>query len=91
MNIPLKADFTAEESSMTYYSQGWDSVEEASTWKYYGISEKTWTLSDAAPFSAVPSFTSIDPNSKYSLTIFYDQSKQRERAVSPEIEVKDNS
>lgn len=92
MNIPLKADFSAEESSTVYYSQGWDSVEEASTWKYYGINEsKTWTLADVAPFGSVPQFTSIDPDSKYSLTIFYDQSNQRERAVSPEIEIKANS
>ncbi|MDO4512156.1 MAG: PKD domain-containing protein [Bacteroidales bacterium] len=91
MNIPLSADFGAEESSMAYYSQGWDSVEEASTWKYYGINNSTWTLSGNAPFSDVPQFTSIDPSSKYSLTIYYDQAAQRERAVSPEIDIKDNS
>ncbi len=92
MNIPLKADFSAEESSVAYYTQGWDSVEEASTWKYYGINtNSTWTLSEAAPFTSVPKFSTIDPTSKYSLTIFYDNSKQRERAVSPEIDVQANS
>ena len=92
MNIPLKADFSAEESSVAYYTQGWDSVDEASTWKYYGVNNNsTWTLSEAAPFTSVPNFSTIDSSSKYSLTIFYDNSKQRERAVSPEIEVQANS
>lgn len=92
MNIPLKADFGAEESAKTYYKMGWDSLDEASTWKYYGVNEtSTWTLAEKAPLSGVPSFNTIDPSTVYSLTIYYDQSKQRERAVSPEVEVKDNS
>lgn len=91
MNIPLKADFGAEESSVTYYSQGWDSVDEASTWKYYGINDRTWTLASSAPFTNVPEFTTIDPSSKYSLTIYYASDAQRERAVSPEVEVQANS
>ena len=90
MNIPVKADFTADEAASTYYSMGWDSVEEASTWKYYGIGEKTWTLTDQPMFSTTPTFAAIDPASKYSLAIYYDNN-QRERAVSPEIEVQDNS
>lgn len=91
INIPLQADFGAEESAQNYYNMGWDSIEEASTWTYYGINESTWTLSPTAPFQGIPQFTAIDPTSQYSLTIFYDNSSQRERAVSPEIEVRPNS
>lgn len=91
MNIPLKAAIGAQESSKVYYEMGWDSVEEAETWKYYGINEKSWTLA-AVGFNNTQPFSSIDPKSQYSLAIFYDDySKQRERAVSPEITVKDNS
>lgn len=90
-DIPLKADFGAEESKKTYYQMGWDSVEEASTWKYYGISNRTWTLTEAPTLQGTKPFTVFDPNSKYSLSILYTSSQQRERAVSPEIEVRPNS
>lgn len=91
MNIPLSADFTADESANTYYKMGWDSIEEASTWKYYGINDKTWTLTDGPLFSTTPTFKSVDPQSLLSLTIFYATSDQRERAVSPQIDVLENS
>lgn len=93
INTPLNADFTADESATPYYSIGWDSEEEASAWKYYGInSSKTWTLTEGAANSSAPAFTTIDPDSKYSLSIFYDNyNDQKERAVSPEIVVEPNS
>lgn len=91
MNIPLKAQFTAEESSTPYYTMGWDSVEEASTWHYYGINERTWTLTSNSAAQGVGPFTMIDPSSQYSLSINYSNSDQRERAVSPEIDIKPNS
>lgn len=90
-DIPLKADFGAEESKKTYYQMGWDSVEEASTWKYYGINDKTWTLTEAPTLRGTKPFTVFDPESQYSLSIMYSSSQQRERAVSPEIEVLANS
>lgn len=83
----LKASFGAEESKKTYYQMGWDSVEEASTWKYYGINDKTWMLTEAPTLQGTKPFTVFDPNSKYSLSIKYSNDEQRERAVSPEIEV----
>lgn len=90
-NIPVKADFSAAESSQVYYEMGWDDIEEASTWHYYGISEQTWTLATNPQLERVNPFSTIDPESNYSLTIFYDEGAQRERAVSPELEVKPNS
>lgn len=91
-NIPLKADFSAAESAQVYYEMGWDDVEEASTWHYYGINDQTWTLATSPQLENVKPFSTIDPKSNYSLTIFYANSgQQRERAVSPELEVKPNS
>lgn len=90
-NIALQADFTADESASTYYEMGWDNIEEASTWHYYGINNSTWTLAENPHLGTVNSFSTIDPASTYSLTIFYAPTNQRERAVSPEIEVKPNS
>lgn len=90
-NIALKADFGADESSQVYYEMGWDDVDEASTWHYYGINDQTWTMATTPQLDNIKPFSTIDPKSKYSLTIFYADSKQRERAVSPEVEVKDNS
>lgn len=91
-NIPLKANFTAEESATPYYNMGWDSIEEASTWKYYGINEtNSWTLTEGAASAGAKPFTIIDPKSQYSLSIYYSNSSQRERAVSPEITVRPNS
>lgn len=90
-NIPLQASFTSNEASSVYYQMGWDSIEEASAWKYYGINESTWTLASSPELDGCAPFSSIDPTSTYSLTIFYANSQQRERAESPEIEVKPNS
>lgn len=90
-NDLLKADFTADESASTYYEIGWDNVEEASTWNYYRTNQSTWTLAENPKLGTVSPFSSIDPESKYSLTIFYVESQQNERAVSPEIQVMDNS
>ncbi|MCQ2288079.1 MAG: PKD domain-containing protein [Muribaculaceae bacterium] len=90
-NIALKADFTAAESSQAYYEMGWDTMDEASTWHYYGINDQTWTMAETPQLDNIKPFNTIDPKSNYSLTIFYANSKQRERAVSPEVEIKDNS
>lgn len=90
-NIALKADFTADESSQVYYEMGWDDVDEASTWHYYGINDQTWTMATTPQLENINPFSTIDPKSNYSLTIFYANTKQRERAVSPEVEVKPNS
>lgn len=90
-NTPLKADFTSDMSKTSYYKMGWDSMDEASLWKYYGINESSWTLS-AAPYNqGVKPFTVFDPLSKYSLSIIASETTQAERAVSPSISVLPNS
>lgn len=90
--LPLKADFTAQEASHCYYQMGWDSVEEASTWHYYGVNEtEYWRLSATPMLDGVQPFSAFDPASQYSLSINYAETYQRERAVSPEIEVLPNT
>lgn len=89
--IPLQAEFGAEESKKTYYQMGWDNIDEASTWKYYGISQNTWTLTETPSLQGTKPFSVFDPTSKYSLSIYYSNDQQRERAVSPEIDVLPNS
>ncbi|MBR6286767.1 MAG: PKD domain-containing protein, partial [Bacteroidaceae bacterium] len=94
MNIPLKADFTADETSTVYYTMNWDSPEEASTWSYFAMDDEkhTWTLMSSVPLENVAPFTQFDANNVYSLGIYYDsKNPQRERAVSPEITVRPNS
>lgn len=83
----LQAAFGAQESGSVYYSMGWDTPEEAKTWHYEGISNYTWTLTEAPTLKGTQSFATIDPSSKYSLSIKYSSAPQCERAVSPEIEV----
>lgn len=91
-NIGLEADFTAEECKKIYYQMGWDSIEEASTWKYYGIHPTNyWTLTEAPSLWGTQPFSTIDPASQYSLSLMYSASAQRERAVSPAIEILPNS
>lgn len=91
MNILIQANFAAQESSIPYYTMGWDSLDEANTWTYFNTnSSKTWTLTPGNTVAGVEPFTIIDPASEYSLGIKYG-SNQYERAVSPEMEVRPNS
>lgn len=91
-NMPLKASFTADEINNLYYKMGWDSKDEASTWKYYGINEsKSWTLTPEPTIPSMKVFTEYDENSVYTLSIQHSKDEQKERAVSPEIEILPNS
>ena len=93
ISIPLVADFTSEDSKLVYYNMGWDDVETANTWEYYVTNgDYSWALSSAPANNGAQPFTVIDPQSKNSLIIRYCKNKeQKERAVSPVIEVKPNS
>jgi len=89
----LNADFTADGQKQAYYKMGWDSLDEANTWSYYYTnSDYTWTITDVTSFTGTKPFSVFEGDSKNSLAIFYDEENaQRERAVSPEIKVKENS
>jgi len=91
INTPLQAGISAQEAAVTYYQMGWDSLDEANTWTYTGISNSTWTLTEKPTLKGTKSFNTIDPESQYSMSIQYDYAQQNETATSPEIEVRENS
>lgn len=88
---PLQAAIGADEASVTYYQMGWDSADEANTWQYSGISRKTWNLTAKPTLAGTQAFSTIDPESQYSLSIAYDNDEQDETATSPQLTVLDNS
>ena len=86
----VTAAFSADEATVAYYTQGWDSQDEADTWTYQSTSSETWTLrSTPTTYGAVP-FSTIDPASQLSLTLAYG-SNQHETATSPELEIRPGS
>lgn len=88
----VKASFMADEAVKPYYQMGWDSVEEANTWKYLRVnSGATWTLIAKPRVKGLPDFTAFDPKSKYSLFIPDSNGNQNETTISPEIEILPNS
>lgn len=93
----LQAGFTADEAATTYYQQGWDTAEEFATWTYKNNlngGKTTWGLAEKPQFSGVSApkpFSSIDPQSLYSLSITYSNNEKDETALSPEIVIRDNS
>ena len=89
------ASFTADEASLTYYEQGWDSESDFSKWTYSAnTSYVTWELAEKPSFSGTSfndGFNKIEKQSKYSLAIEYSSSYKDESATSPAITVRDNS
>lgn len=88
------AAFTAEETATVYYHQGWDSEEEALTWSYAptAYDRYTWYLSEQVPYSTCRPFSSIDPQSRYSLCVLqHPTATQNEVAASPDMVVRPQS
>lgn len=80
----LKAAFTSSETEKTVYKQGFDSQEELSGWVLTSTnSANSWKLGNPRQ-STPPKFSSIDPESVYSLMINYDDYvAQNEEYASP--------
>jgi len=91
INEKLTASFGADEANVTYYKQGFDSAEEIEKWSLYQYSNTTFRLMEEPTLSPYTSFTTIDPDSKYSLNIKYSNSEQKEYFESDTILVKPNS
>lgn len=89
----LQANFTAKEAVKVYYLQGFDSEEALDGWTMQTTNTaSTWHLATKPYVTGLPSFTSINPESKYSLAIRYDDNKeQNETLTSPEIMIKPES
>ncbi|MBR1687954.1 MAG: PKD domain-containing protein [Prevotella sp.] len=87
----LTADFAADEAASTYYEQGWDSQDEAATWTYDAATGRpTWTLAAKPAFagsSYKEPFSTIEPQSRTSLSIAYSMTDKDETATSPVVTV----
>lgn len=90
----LQAAFTAQGSQVVYYQMGWDSPDEAALWTYsrQASGNFSWHLEENTPYTGQPAFSSIDPESCYSLCVkFSNYDTQNELATSPAVAVLPNS
>lgn len=84
------ANFSCDEATVAYYEQGWDSQDEADTWSYQSTSSETWQLRATPTTYGATSFTTVESDSQYSLTLKYG-SNQHETATSPAIDIRPGS
>lgn len=80
----LKAGFSAEETLVLTYKQGFDSPTEMQEWSVNAVNvNRTWGLGNSKK-QGLPSFNTINPTSLYSAAIFYDDNTyQNEKLISP--------
>lgn len=90
INMPLKAQFEGGESYVTVYRNGFDSLDEANEWNT--SSGSNWQLTpDAGGFRDLPPFSSINPDSKFSIYHQYSNSGDVAVMTSPDITLPDNA
>lgn len=84
----VKAAFDARESTTEVLRQPFDTEADLTGWTRTGInSQNTWKLGKPKK-SGVPDFNQIDPSSRSSLVIYYDdQNEQNETLKSPAIPI----
>lgn len=85
INMPLKAKFEAGDTYATIYRNGFDSEEEANEWNHSDGSN--WQLTSATGFQGLPPFSSINPDSKYSLFHRYANTNDVSVVTSPDMVV----
>lgn len=86
----LKAAFTSAKSYSAYYTQNFDSEEEFSTWTVKSTNDRyTWQIAPGLGYNIT--FNTIDPTSKNSLALVYDESRQDETVTSPAIDIRPGS
>lgn len=85
----LKANFTAKECTKEIYKQSFDSSEDFKGWTLKSTNtSSSWHLATKPNQNGIPPFTAINPDSKYSLAIWYDDRQQQNEVItSPEIVV----
>ncbi len=90
---PINASFSADEATQIYYQQGFDSEADFSSWNLQSQNSfNTWHLVSKPYINGLPSFTTFNAKSIYSLAIRYDDIRnQNESITSPEIYIKPNS
>ena len=86
----LQAAFSSDNAYKPYYTQGFDSEDEFGSWTLEQTNpEYTWRLTPS--MGSGIDFGAIDPDSKLSLGIEYNQSDFDETVTSPAISVRPNS
>ena len=83
IQLPLHADFEAGNSYETCYYNGFDSPDEANEWSTSQGS--SWGLTAETGFNGLPPFSSINPDSQYSLFHRYMNTGDISVATSPDI------
>ncbi|MDE6527961.1 MAG: PKD domain-containing protein, partial [Muribaculaceae bacterium] len=90
VNMPLKAEFKGGESYQTIYRNGFDSLDEANEWNT--SSGSNWQLTpEAGGFRDLPPFSSINPDSKYSIYHQYSNTGDVSVMTSPDITLPENA
>lgn len=90
IDMPLQAQFEGGESYQTIYRNGFDSLDEANEWNT--SSGSNWQLTaDAGGFRDLPPFSSINPDSKYSIYHQYSNTGDVSVMTSPDITLPENA
>lgn len=89
----LKANFGAQECVKEVYYCGFDSIGDLTDWKMKVTNNKnTWCLSESPAEYGNPPFSDINPDSKLSLAIWFnDANPQDETMFTPEIDIPANA
>lgn len=88
--MPLKADFKADiDNYEVVYHQGFDSMEETTTWEFSTGSE--FAITSKSPIKDVPDFSAINPESKSSLYHNYSNESSISIATSPVMTIPENA
>lgn len=85
ITVPLTAKFEADKTYKVVYHNGFDSEDEANEWNV--SSGSAWRISETTGLQGVPPFSSINPESKYSLFHAYANGGSVSVITSPDITV----
>ena len=92
INEKATAMFGADEANKVYYKQGFDTNEELEGWRLRYTSSNTFEVIPTPSLSPNTSFSTIDPDNKYSLNIRYTNNEQQnEMLISPEMTIHPNT
>lgn len=91
INEKAQAMFSTDEAYKAYYTQGFDSSEEIEGWLLHSNSQTTFRLMPEPSLPPYVSFSTIDPNNKYSLDIKNANDDQNEIFESPAMTIEPNS
>lgn len=85
ITVPLRAKFEADKTYSVVYHNGFDSLDEANEWNVSTGSQ--WSISSTTGLQGVPPFSSINPESEYSLFHRYGDGGSTSVITSPDITI----